>query len=64
VAYTSADLDAVRVAILKGERTVQYADRSVTYRSIDELQAVEQRILRELTRTRPKQSFGVASKGF
>ena len=64
MAYTSADLDAVRVAILKGERTVQYADRSVTYRSIDELQAVEQRILRELTRTRAKQSFGVASKGF
>jgi hypothetical protein len=64
VAYTSADLTAVRTAILRGERTVQFADRSVTYRSVDELLTVEARILREIGgRTRTKQTLGVASKG-
>jgi hypothetical protein len=66
VSYTDADLTAVRTALLKGERTVQFADRSVTYRSVDELLQVEARILGELTstQTRAKQTFGVASKGF
>jgi hypothetical protein len=66
VAYTSADLTTVRTAILRGERTVQFADRSVTYRSMDELRAVEQDILRELTTsdTRSKQTRIVASTGF
>jgi hypothetical protein len=66
VAYTEADLSAVRSALLKGERTVQFADRSVTYRSVDELLQVEQSILRELTslQTRGRQTYGVATKGF
>lgn len=64
--YTDADLTAIRAALLRGEKVVQFADRSVTYRSIEELQAVEQSILTELTttRTRGKQTLGVASKGF
>jgi len=67
VAYTEADLTAVRAAIAKGERSVQFADRSVTYRSMDELFQAEERIagaLATATSTRPKQSFAVASKGF
>lgn len=67
MAYTEADLIAVRAALLKGERSVQYADRAVTYRSVEELQKVEAAILRELataTRTRSKQVYVVASKGF
>jgi len=66
MAYTEANLIAVRAALLRGELHVQFADRSVTYRSIDELQKVEQAILSELssTRTRGKQTLGVASKGF
>jgi len=67
MAYTEADLAAVRTALLRGERSVQFADRSVTYRSVEELQAVEAAILRELSqaaRTRSKQTLLVASTGF
>ncbi len=67
MAFTDADLAAVRAALLRGERTVQFADRSVTYRSVEELLQVEQRILHEIspsTVTRSKQTLGVASKGF
>jgi hypothetical protein len=62
--FTQADLDAVRVAIAKGERSVQFADRSVTYRSMDELLKAEERIANALTTEWSKQTFGVASKGF
>jgi hypothetical protein len=40
VAYTEADLTRVRTALLRGEKTVEFADRSVTYRSVSELQQV------------------------
>lgn len=64
MAYTEADLTAVRTALTRGERTVQYADRSVTYRSVDELVQIEQRILRELATSRPtKQTYLVGNKG-
>lgn len=48
---------------------MQFADRSVTYRSIEELLAAESRIARALdaapaTVRRSKQSRLVASKGF
>jgi hypothetical protein len=66
VAYTEADLAAIRSAIAKGERTVSYVDRSVTYRSMEELLAAEERIAGSLVTAqgRAKQSFAVASKGF
>lgn len=64
MAYTSADLDAIRSAIARGERTVSFADRSVTYRSMEELLAAEKRIENALRTSRSKQSLGVASKGF
>ena len=67
MAYTEADLTAIRVAIAKGEKSVQFADRSTTYRSMEELFQAEERIagaLATATSTRPRQSFGVASKGF
>lgn len=63
MAYTSTDLDAIRAAIASGERTVQFADRSVTYRSMAELFQAEARIAAALAATRDKQSFGVATKG-
>jgi len=68
VAYTNADLTAVRTALLRGEKAVQFSDRSVTYRSVDEILKVEAAIIAELaaasTETRPRQFFGVASNGF
>lgn len=47
--FTEDDLRAIRRAISKGERSVQFADRSVTYRSMDELFKAEQRIVAALT---------------
>jgi hypothetical protein len=65
VSWTSEDLSAIRRAIARGEKTVQYADRSVTYRGMDELLAAEARIAADLATkaTRSKQSRGVTSKG-
>ena len=37
MAWVQADLDALETAIATGELTVQYQDRRVTYRSMDEL---------------------------
>ena len=63
--YTEEDLDAVRHVLANGERSSQFADRSTTYRSLDELLRLEQRIAGSLAkRRRPKQTFAVASKGF
>lgn len=35
--FTSADLDIIDAAIARGELSVSYRDRSVTYRSLDDL---------------------------
>jgi hypothetical protein len=37
MAYTQKHLDAVEAAIARGEKTVRYTDRTVEYRSVDEL---------------------------
>jgi len=37
MAYTQAHLDAVERAIARGEKVVRYSDRTVEYRSVDEL---------------------------
>lgn len=63
--FSAADLDSVRAAIAKGELIVEFADRKITYRSIDELLKAEERISNALsTTTRSKQSFGSSRKGF
>jgi hypothetical protein len=65
VAFSTADLDAVRRAIAKGELEVEFSDRRVRYRSIDELLQAEARITQALTTTnRQKQSRLYACKGF
>lgn len=64
VAYTETDLARVRTAIAKGERTVQFADRMVTYRSVDELLEAERHIAATVEpRTRPRISYLSSSKG-
>ena len=65
MAYTSADLDAVRAARLRGIRTVQYADRQVTYSSDQELRQVEADIARVLASSsyRSKQFRVIGTKG-
>jgi hypothetical protein len=37
MAWTQAQLDAIEAAIASGELTVHFGDRSVTYRSMDDL---------------------------
>jgi len=37
--YTPADLDALQQALATGERRVSFADKTVGYRSVAELQA-------------------------
>lgn len=67
MAYTETDLTKVRQAIARGEKTVQFSDRSVTYRSIEELFQAEERIASSLETSaaaRKKQTFAVGCKGF
>ena len=37
MAWTQSDVDALEAAIKQGVRTVSYADRTVTYHSLDEM---------------------------
>jgi len=64
--YTQDDLDRVRLAIARGEQTVQFADRSVTYRSITQLMQAEEFISSQLRAAvgHRKQTLGFATKGF
>ena len=62
MAFTEADLASLRSAIAKGEKTVMFADRSTTYRSIAELVAAAAVIEASLA-TRSKQSLAYAEKG-
>lgn len=63
MAFTETDLAAICAAIAKGEKTVVFADRSVTYRSIAELREAKAEIEASLS-SRPKQSLGAARDGF
>ena len=49
MAYTSADLIVIERAIVRGETTVQFADRMVSYKSTSALLEAEQRIVEYLT---------------
>jgi hypothetical protein len=37
VAFTQSDIDTLKAAIASGVRSVTFADRTVTYNSIDEM---------------------------
>lgn len=43
-----SDLDALTAAINRGVRRVQYADKTVEYRSLDEMQRIRLLMMREL----------------
>ncbi|PVZ43941.1 phage head-tail joining protein [Pseudomonas sp. CC120222-01a] len=49
MAYTKAHLDAVERAIARGEKIVRYSDRTVEYRTVDELIKARDLIRAELT---------------
>lgn len=63
MAWTSADLDAIRATIAKGEKSCQFADRSVTYRSLAELIEAEKAIAASLATAR-RMFYVAADQGF
>ena len=48
MAYTQAHLDVLEAALAKGERRVTFGDKTVEYRSIEELQAAIRAVKRDL----------------
>lgn len=68
MAWTQTDADNLKVAIAKGERSVTFADRTVVYRSVEEMRQALAMIATELARAttppRPRQYAGYAKKGF
>jgi hypothetical protein len=63
VAFTDAQLTALDAAIAKGELIVEFADRKVQYRSIEELLQARAVIAASLGQGSPRQYIGVSSKG-
>lgn len=50
MAYTITQLDALKRALATGERRVSFGDKTVEYRSVEELQAAIRTIEAELVR--------------
>jgi hypothetical protein len=48
MAYTQAHLDALEAALVKGEKRVTFGDKTVEYRSIDELQSAIRAVKRDI----------------
>ena len=48
MAYTQAHLDALETALVKGEKRVTFGDKTVEYRSVDELMAAIEAVKRDL----------------
>jgi hypothetical protein len=48
MAYTQAHLDALEAALVKGEKRVTFGDKTVEYRSVDELRAAIKVVKRDL----------------
>ncbi len=67
MAWTTAERDALKTAIAKGEKEVAFADRRVTYRSLDEmvtaLAMIETELAESTTPARPRQYGAYSSKG-
>ena len=65
MAWTQQEIDALKAAIAKGEKQVAFADRSVTYRSLEEMLAALRLMEAEVAgATRPRQYGVVTRKGF
>lgn len=56
MAYTAADREALERALARGERRVTFGDKTVEYRSVDELRAALREVNAALAREagRPK----------
>ncbi|NWA25777.1 hypothetical protein HX866_12840 [Pseudomonas gingeri] len=49
MSFTQKHLDVIERAIARGEKTVRYADRTVEYRTVDELLRAREEIRTSLT---------------
>jgi hypothetical protein len=67
MAYTVADREALERALARGERRVTFGDKTVEYRSVDELRAslreVDAALAREAGRPRLRQIRVTTGKG-
>lgn len=67
MAWTQAQLDAIEAAIASGELTVRLGDRTVTYRSMEELlqarAVIKETLAAESGTTTDRFSFAQTSKG-
>jgi hypothetical protein len=61
--YTIDDLTAIRKAINSGSLKVRHRDREVTYRSLEEMQRIEQRIAAALGLSGPRRNYPKYSSG-
>lgn len=67
MAYTQADLDAIKAAIATGAKKVKFRDKEVEYNSIEELlqaqAAIESELGQSVSTRRPSRLFGNFGKG-
>ena len=56
MAFTQDDVVRIERALAKGERIVRYADRTVEYRTVQELIEARDRMLLELAKTGPRRA--------
>ena len=68
IPYTTTQLDALRRALVTGERRVSFGDKTVEYRSVEELLAAMRTVEAELARaagSRPTRQVRITTgKGF
>lgn len=57
MAWTSADLTAIESAISKGAMKVKYGDKELTYRTLDEMLRVRDKIRKDLELTNSTQKI-------
>ena len=56
--YTQTQLDALRQALATGERRVSFADRTVEYRSVEELRAAIREVEAALAKEKAEAGIG------
>lgn len=67
MAYTNADREALERALARGERRVTFGDKTVEYRSVDELRAalreIDTALARQAGQSRTRQIRITTGKG-
>ena len=65
MAYTQQQLIDLEKAIAQGATSVQYQDKRVSYRSLDEMRRIRDEMIAQLTPTKskPSRAQGIYSKG-